>query len=203
MRGVFKNFGVGFLCLSILSPSPLGAKERPGLAVSATTTSGGVSLEELKRLSGLLHEAFSGLNHYVLHSLGEGTEGSGLGPDYLALSAVEGEEGNRLIRLSVVRASDRRVMSESVQPLFEDLERLKRGVEVLVDEAHRGSGPSEEAVEVGSRPVKRIWAPPSEPGASYSASWWFWTAVGAVSVLGTLASIKKGPEGGPPLLGEN
>ena len=146
----------------------------------------------------LLWEAFTGLDRYLLLSADEDVEGKQLDPDFLGLATLELEEGNPVIRLVWVRAFDRQVLGQGSQPFYEDPVALRRSVVNLVDQVERSAFIPEFSTKGILEPTAGFMAPPpGDPSGPFYSTWWFWTAVGAVSVLGTLAYIKKTPEGVP------
>jgi hypothetical protein len=104
------------------------------------------------------------------------------------------EEGERVLRLSVIVGQDQRVLGQSREVLNPDGFDLKASVERLVMQAQPIFTIPASALGILPHNPAGIDAPLPNSNAPFYKTWWFWTAVGAVSVVGTIAYIKQGPD---------
>ncbi len=210
MQGVAKLGLICLLCAQLVLPAPLWAQSPSRMAL-VPLVSGELALKRVALLNQTLWEAHQILGHYTLippqdvaEALSAHPDCAGvdcarlwaqtLGADLLALPSIAIEEGAWVLRLSVIQGQDQRVLGQSHEALNADGSGLDASIERLVMKAQPILTIPASALGISPHNPAGIDAPLPNSEAPFYKTWWFWTAVGAVSVVGTIAYIKQGPD---------
>ncbi|MED5465910.1 MAG: hypothetical protein VX699_14785 [Myxococcota bacterium] len=210
MLGVAKLGLICVLCAQLVFPASVWAQGPARMAV-APLVSGELPVKRVAQLNKSLWGAHQVLGHYTLVPPQEVTRVLSANPDcagvdctriwakvlkadLLALPSIANEEGAWVLRLSVIEGQDQRVLGQSREVLKGDWSELKSSVERLVMKAQPILTIPASALGISPHNPGGIDSPLPNSEAPFYKTWWFWTAVGAVSVVGTIAYMKQGPD---------